>query len=80
MLINAMMTRMDRENMIEFKGMGVPMVVTFDEVSMIEPTHVSCKRRDQPCGTMRRRARLDLWPKTMLGETQQQVRSKKCRH
>jgi len=30
MLIKAMMTRIDRENMIEFKGMGVPIVVTCD--------------------------------------------------
>ena len=28
MLIRAMMTRIDRENMIEFRGMGVPIVVT----------------------------------------------------
>jgi hypothetical protein len=27
-LIKAMMTSMERENMIEFSGMGVPMVVT----------------------------------------------------
>ena len=28
MLIKAMMTRIDRENMIELSGMGVPIVVT----------------------------------------------------
>jgi len=44
MLINAMITRMDRENMIEFSGMGVPMVVTCDEVSMYGAIPMSSKR------------------------------------
>lgn len=35
MLIKAMMTRIERENMIELSGMGVPMVVTCNSVSMI---------------------------------------------
>lgn len=30
MLINAMMTRIERENMIELSGMGVPIVVTYE--------------------------------------------------
>lgn len=33
-LIRAMITRIERENMIELRGMGVPMVVTCDKVSI----------------------------------------------
>lgn len=57
MLIRAMMTRIERENMIELSGIGVPMVVTWDIVSIIwyEFYHY----RDKPCGTMKRRAALD---------------------
>ena len=56
-LIRAMMTRIERENMIELSGIGVPMVVTWDIVSIIwyEFYHY----RDKPCGTMKRRAALD---------------------
>jgi hypothetical protein len=32
MLINAIMTRMERENMIELRGIGVPIVVTYVEL------------------------------------------------
>jgi hypothetical protein len=57
MLINAMITRIERENMIELSGIGVPMVVTWNNVSIIWYFY-HC--RDKPCGTTRRRAALDL--------------------
>jgi hypothetical protein len=34
MLIKAMITRIESENMIEFSGMGVPIVVTCKRVSI----------------------------------------------
>ena len=48
MLIKAMMTRMESENMIEFSGIGVPMVVTYDKVNI---------RRIACCQEMRRTLR-----------------------
>jgi hypothetical protein len=52
-----MMTRIERENMIELSGIGVPMVVTWDIVSII--WYGFYHYRDKPCGTMKRRAALD---------------------
>ena len=57
MLINAMITRIESENMIELSGIGVPMVVTWDNVSIIWHFY-HC--RDKLCGTRMRRATLDL--------------------
>ena len=57
-LIRAMMTRIERENMIELSGIGVPMVVTWDIVSII--WYGFYHYRDKPCGTTRKRAALDL--------------------
>lgn len=35
MLIKAMITRIESENMIEFRGIGVPIVVTCNEVNIM---------------------------------------------
>jgi hypothetical protein len=73
MLIKAMMTRIDRENMIEFRGMGVPIVVTcYPSVRCMLPA-VS-DGQYQPYGTKRRRAEPDLSLMTKLDETQRRGR------
>jgi hypothetical protein len=73
MLIRAMMTRIDRENMIELSGMGVPIVVTCHASVNREPLPVD-DRWNQPCGTRMRRVELDLSLMTMLDETQRRAR------
>jgi hypothetical protein len=73
MLIKAMMTRIDRENMIELSGIGVPIVVTCHASARCKLLAVYVHQH-QPCGTKRRRAGLDLSPKTKPDEKQQRVR------
>ena len=73
MLIKAMITRIDRENMIEFRGMGVPIVVTCHPSARCKLPAVS-DGQYQPYGTKRRMAELDLSPKTKLDETQRRAR------
>jgi hypothetical protein len=58
MLINAMITRIERENMIELSGIGVPIVLTCNV--LVRCFTLPYFDRNLPSGTMTRKVGLDL--------------------